>query len=58
MFRFALILFVAGIASALVGLGGGEGVVPSVARVGFYVLVPIAVLAVFVGLLRGPRRAH
>lgn len=55
MLRAALVLFVAGIASALLGLAGGS-VLAIVARVGFYVLIPLALVIALAGLVRRPKR--
>lgn len=57
MFRLAVTLFVAGIASALVGLVSDDTVLPTIARVGFYVLVPLAIVVGVAGLLRRPKPA-
>jgi hypothetical protein len=57
MLRVALVMFVAAIASALVGLASDGGTLAFVARIGFYTLVPLAVVVAIIGLIRAPRRS-
>lgn len=55
MLRVALVLFVAGIAASLVGLAGDGGTIALVGRIGFYALVPLALVVAVVGLVRAPK---
>jgi uncharacterized membrane protein YtjA (UPF0391 family) len=57
MLRVALVLFVAALASALVGLVSTGGTIALVARVGFYALVPLALVVAIIGLVRTPKRS-
>lgn len=56
MLRVASALFVIGIALALVGLALDGGTLAVAARMGFYAIVPIALVVGLVGMLRAPRR--
>jgi hypothetical protein len=55
MLRLASTLFVIGIALALVGLALDDGVLAVVARMGFYTIIPIALVVALVGMLRMPK---
>lgn len=55
MLRVALVLFVSGIAASLVGLASNGGTVALVGRIGFYALVPLALVVAIIGLVRAPK---